>query len=153
VTRIRLTTQINAPRDRVFDLARNIEVHESSTAGTNEKAIRGVTSGLIGLGQEVTWRARHFGVVQELTVRITQFDRPNHFQDVMISGAFKSMRHDHTFVEQPTGTLMIDQFDFEAPLGWLGRFAEWLVLERYMRRFLLRRNQILKAIAESAGGK
>ncbi|MDB6108664.1 MAG: cell division protein [Pedosphaera sp.] len=153
MTRISLRTEINAPIERVFDLARSIELHEHSTHVTNERAVGGVTSGLIGLGQEVTWRARHFGIVQHLTVKITKLDRPKHFQDVMVSGAFKSMQHDHTFREQGTGTLMIDQFDFAAPLGWLGRCAERLFLKSYMRRFLIQRNQILKGIAESEDWK
>ncbi|MDB6109827.1 MAG: hypothetical protein JWR69_1577 [Pedosphaera sp.] len=153
MTCILLRTEINAPIGRVFDLARSIGLHEHSTHGTNERAVGGVTSGLIGIGQEVTWRARHFGIVQHLTVKITKLDRPNHFQDVMVSGAFKSLRHDHSFSEHGTGTLMIDQFDFEAPLGWLGRCAERLFLESYMRRFLLQRNQVLKEIAESENWK
>lgn len=67
-----------------------------------------MTRGLIGLGEEVTWEAHHFGIKQRLTVRITRFERPARFQDVMVSGAFKSMKHDHDFVSQPPGTLMVD---------------------------------------------
>src|SRR4051812_29430012 len=118
---IRLLTSIAAPPERVFDLARSIEAHEQSTAGTEEKAVRGITSGLIGMGEEVTWEARHFGIRQRLTVRITGFERPSRFQDIMVSGAFKSMKHDHEFIAQPPGTLMIDHFEFESPFGVVGR--------------------------------
>jgi ligand-binding SRPBCC domain-containing protein len=104
----------------VFDLARSIDAHQDSTEGTAERAIAGVTSGLIGINDEVTWEARHFGVRQRLRVRITAFDRPKHFQDVMIAGAFKSMVHDHDFAEHPEGTLMCDRFEFRSPLGILG---------------------------------
>jgi hypothetical protein len=58
---IELATSIAAPTERVFDLARSIDLHTERTAGTGERAVAGVTSGLIGLGEEVTWRARHFG--------------------------------------------------------------------------------------------
>ena len=91
---IRLWTPIAAPPERVFDLARSIDAHQDSAEGTQERAIGGVTKGLIGLGEEVTWKARHFGIKQRLTVRITRFERPARFQDVMVSGAFKSMKHD-----------------------------------------------------------
>jgi ligand-binding SRPBCC domain-containing protein len=104
------------------------------------------------MGDEVTWEARHFGVRQRLTVRVTAFDRPNHFRDIMTSGAFKKMVHDHEFAEHPTGTLMRDCFDFESPMGILGKIADWLFLTSYMRRFLVRRNEVLKRLAESAGG-
>lgn len=147
-----LETRIRAPRERVFDLARSIDAHQASTPGTSERAVAGATSGLIGLGDEVTWRARHFGVTQHLTVRITELDRPLHFQDVMLRGAFARMRHDHEFSEDklaPGTTLMTDRFDFSAPLGPLGRLAETLFLTRYLRRFLLQRNALLKHYAES----
>lgn len=147
---IELSTVIRAPRERVFDLARSIDAHQDSTGGTEERAVAGVTRGLIGMDEEVTWEARHFGVRQRLTVRITAFERPAHFQDIMISGAFSSMAHDHIFVEHPEGTLMRDRFEFTSPLGILGRIADGLFLTGYMRRFLVRRNAVLKQFAESA---
>lgn len=150
MTTIELTTVICAPIDRVFDLARSIDAHQDSTGGTEERAVAGVTKGLIGMGGEVTWEARHFGVRQRLTVRVTAFDRPKYFQDVMVYGAFKSMVHDHEFAEGPTGTVMQDRFKFESPLGILGRIADGLFLESYMRRFIVRRNAVLKKLAESA---
>jgi ligand-binding SRPBCC domain-containing protein len=149
---IELATAIRAPRERVFDLARSVDAHQDSTGGTEERAMAGITHGLIGMGDEVTWEARHFGIRQRLTVRVTAFDRPKHFQDVMISGAFKRMVHDHAFAEHPTGTMMCDRFEFESPLGFLGRIVDWLFLTSYMRRFLVRRNEVLKRLAESSEG-
>jgi len=146
---IELSTVIRAPRERVFDLARSIDAHQDSTGDTEERAIAGVTKGLIGMGDEVTWEARHFGVRQRLSVRVTAFDRPKHFQDVMISGAFSSMVHDHKFEEHPEGTMMRDRFEFTSPLGILGKIVDWLFLTSYMRRFIIRRNAVLKRLAES----
>jgi ligand-binding SRPBCC domain-containing protein len=147
---IEVSTLICAPRERVFDLARSIDAHQDSTGGTEERAVAGVTSGLIGMNAEVTWEARHFGVRQRLTVRVTAFDRPKHFQDIMISGAFKSMTHDHSFAEHPEGTLMSDRFEFKSPLGILGAIADRFFLASYMRRFIVRRNDVLKQLAESS---
>lgn len=146
---IELATLVRAPRERVFDLARSIDAHQDSAVGTHERAIAGVTQGLIGLNEEVTWEAIHFGIKQTLRVRITAFDRPTHFQDAMIAGAFKWMKHDHVFSIHPDGTLMQDRFAFAAPLGPLGRIAERTFLTAYMRRFLARRNEILRRLAES----
>ena len=150
---IRLHTTIAAPPERVFDLARSIDAHQQSAEGTQERAIAGVTRGLIGMGDEVTWEARHFGIKQRLTVRITEFDRPFRFQDIMVSGAFKSMKHDHEFIAQSPGTLMVDRFEFESPFGILGRVVDRVFLASYMRRFLVRRNQVLKNLAESGDWK
>jgi ligand-binding SRPBCC domain-containing protein len=149
--RIELTTRIFAPRERCFDLSRSVDVHLHSTAHTGESAIAGRTSGLLTLGEEVTWRARHFGIRQNLTSRVTAYDRPSHFRDSMVRGAFAWFDHDHHFVEEDGHTLMRDVFTFAAPLGVLGRVAEWLVLRAYLRRLLERRNAEIKELAESDG--
>src|SRR5438445_8095641 len=146
---IRLRTSIAAPPERVFDLARSIDAHQQSAERTHGRAVAGVTHGLIGMADEVTWEARHFGIKQRLSVRVTGFERPSRFQDIMVSGAFKSMKHDHEFIAQPPGTLMIDRFEFESPFGILGRIVDRVFLFGYMHRFLLRRNQVLKNLAES----
>ena len=146
---IEIATFIAAPIERVFDLARSIDLHTNSASSTGERAIAGVTSGLIGPRQEVTWRAKHFGVWQTLTVRITVFERPTHFTDVMLRGAFRRMEHHHCFEESAGGTTMRDVFTFQPPLGLLGRLAEAVFLTRYMRSFLIERNRVIKATAES----
>jgi ligand-binding SRPBCC domain-containing protein len=148
---IDVTTVILAPLERVFDLSRSIDLHVASTAQTGERAVAGVTSGLLGPGDEVTWRARHFGVWQQLSSRITAYERPHHFRDSMVRGAFRRFDHGHYF--EPSGpggaqTLMRDVFDFTSPLGWLGALADRTFLIRHLRVLLLRRNQILKETAE-----
>ena len=145
---IELTTIINAPIERCFDLARSIDLHKLSTEGTDEEAIAGVTSGLIGKNEEVTWRAKHFGVVQHLSSRITQYERPFLFRDEMIKGAFKSIKHDHIFREEGGATIMEDRMYFESP-GWiLGMLFNKLVLTNYLRKFLIKRNEMIKKVAE-----
>ncbi len=147
---VSLSTFIDAPPARVFDLARSIDFHSVSLSHTGEEAVGGRTSGLIELGESVTWRARHFGVRQHLTSRISAFDRPRYFQDTLVRGAFAWMAHDHFFDAAPDGgTVLRDEFRFAAPLGILGRIAERLVLRRYMTRFLAARNTVLKRVAES----
>jgi ligand-binding SRPBCC domain-containing protein len=141
---------IAAPVDVCFDLARNIGAHMLSTAKTRERAIAGRTSGLIDLGETVTWEAVHFGIRQRLTVKITEFDRPNRFVNEMVRGAFKRFRHVHTFAPQDNDTLMCDAFDFTSPLGPLGLIADRLFLTGYMRAFLVERNLHLKRMAEEA---
>ncbi len=146
---LQLTTPISAPINRVFDLARCIDLHTHTTSSTGEQAIAGVTSGLIGLREEVTWRAKHLGLWQTLTVRITKFERPTYFADEMLRGAFQQMQHEHHFEATSTGTLMRDVFSYTSPWGLLGRLADMLFLERYLRHFLVERNRILQQVAES----
>ncbi len=147
---IKLQTRISAPVEVVFDLSRSIDLHIKSTAHTREKAIAGRTSGLIGLDEEVTWEARHFGVLQQLTTRITQYNRPHHFRDSMVRGAFRRFDHDHIFEVEDAGvTLMKDVFDYTSPFHILGHLADFLFLKRYMTRLLTVRNDLIKTVAES----
>jgi ligand-binding SRPBCC domain-containing protein len=111
---IKTELRVHAPIDVVFDLSRSIDLHKISTAHTNEEAVAGKTSGLISMGESVTWRARHFGISQLLTSKITAFDPPFHFTDEMVSGAFKSFTHGHFFREQEGVTIMTDVFATKA---------------------------------------
>ncbi len=145
---IRIETDIAAPPERCFDLARSVDAHVETARATHERPVGGKVQGLLSLGDQVTWRGRHFLVTQELTSRITQFDRPLHFQDVMVRGAFSSLVHDHSFIATDAGTRMVDLVVYRAPLGPLGRIAEIVFLSAYLRRFLVERGQCLKGIAE-----
>ena len=146
-------TVICAPIERCFDLARSVEVHVAGNVHWGESAVAtaGVTSGLVGIGQRVTWRAKHFGAWHNLTSQITAMDRPVHFQDTMIQGVFRFMKHDHFFrTLGHEATEMRDVFCFAAPLPVLGRLAEIAFLRRYMRALLRERNAVVKEIAESS---
>jgi ligand-binding SRPBCC domain-containing protein len=145
---IELAMEIRAPIERVFDLGRSIDLHVETASRTKERAIGGITSGLIGPEQQVTWRAWHFGVRQELTSRITEFDPPRHFRDSMVRGAFRRLDHDHFFERRGETTIMRDHFDFESPLGLLGRLLDSQVLTSYLKAFLIERNQRIKTVAE-----
>lgn len=144
---------VRAPLERCFDLARSVEVHLAGNVHWGEEAVAeaGVTSGLVGLGQRVTWRARHFGIRFRLASEIVTMERPAHFRDEMIQGRFRFMRHDHFFQAlSPEETEMRDLFCFAAPAPLLGRFVEIAVLRNYMQRLLRERNAALRRIAETA---
>jgi len=148
VEKIRVEIVIRAPLERCFDAARDLDLHVRSMAHTGERAVAGRTSGLIELGEEVTWRARHFGVMQHFTSRITAFERPYHFQDAMQRGAFRSFVHDHFFRDEDGATRMIDEIAFAAPLGILGVIAEKLFLRRYLERLIRDRAVAIKDAIE-----
>jgi ligand-binding SRPBCC domain-containing protein len=125
----------------------------ASTAQTGERAIAGVTRGLIGLGHTVTWQGRHFGLMLTHQTKITKYDRPRYFQDVMLKGAFRSFTHDHRFHLSPDGgTIMSDDLNFAAPLAPLGLLVETLILRRHLSHFLVERNATIKRIAEGPEG-
>jgi len=147
------TTVIDAPIERCFDLSRSVEVHLNANVHSGEQALAvgGVSSGLIGLGQQVTWRAKHFGFWHDLTSEVTLLDRPIHLQVTMIHGIFRSMQADHLFRVLASGaTEMKNLYAIAAPIPILGPIAEILFLRRYMLALLRERNSVIKRIAESA---
>ena len=141
---IKIITKINSDQKTVFDLSRNIDFHIESAKGTSEKAIDGKTSGLIQLDESVTWEAKHFGIKQQLTTKITHFNSPNFFVDEMTKGIFKSFIHEHHFEKTDNGTKMIDILNYKSPLGFLGKIADFLFLKSYLTHFLRVRNKIIK---------
>jgi len=140
---------IQAPIDICFDLARDVEIHTQTTTRTKEKAVGGVTQGLLEEGDHVTWEAIHFGIKQKLTAKVTFMKKPTKFVDVMVKGAFHSFTHTHQFMEKEKGTIMVDIFEYKPPLGPLGAIVDKLFLEKYMAEFIKSRAKALKKIAES----
>jgi ligand-binding SRPBCC domain-containing protein len=145
---ITLQTFIAAPAQVCFDISLSIDLHKISTAHTNEEAIDGTTTGLIKLGEFVTWRARHFGIWFTMTSKITSLIANESFTDEMVKGPFKSIKHTHNFEPQNGGTLMTDVFQFQSPFGVLGIIADKLILTAYLRKLLIDRNAVIKKYAE-----
>jgi len=133
--------------ERCFDLARDVEVHCQTAAFSKERAVGAITSGLLKLGDTITFEGVHFGIRQRLTAKIVEFDRPNRFADEMVSGAFRSLRHVHEFETRGTATVMRDSIIWVSPLGILGILADPFIAP-HLRSFLRRRNHELKRIAE-----
>lgn len=148
-TEIHLETFIRAPIERCFDLSRSIDLHRASFAHTNEKAVSGRTSGLIEAGETVTWEAVHFGVRQNLTVKITEMHAPIYFCDEMTKGAFRTMHHEHFFERRAGDTMMSDKFCYDVPFSVFGKIFNRLILRDYMEKLLRKRNETIKRIAEN----
>ncbi|MEI9935472.1 MAG: SRPBCC family protein [Ferruginibacter sp.] len=149
MTKIHLTTFINAPADRVFDLSRSINLHKISLSETRAEAIAGITSGLINLDETVTWQAKHLYKIRQFTSRIKEMKLHDYFIDEMIKGDFKSFRHEHHFKMINNGTIMIDLVEFESPYGFIGRIFNQLYMGNYIEKFILKRNDVIKKYAET----
>lgn len=147
---IELTTLIRAPLEVCFNKSLDVQLHELTMQHTNEKAVAGRTRGICELNDTITWQAKHFGVVQQLTVKITRLEHPHFFEDTMLKGAFAAMRHEHYFEAVHECTEMKDKFYYEVPYGLFGKIFDRLVLHRYMTRLLLTRNRVIKENCEQA---
>ena len=150
---IHLTTFIEAPAKRIFDLSRSIGLHKLSMIINKEKAIAGVISGLINEGETVTWQAKHLFKTRIFCTKITSMKSPESFIDEMLKGDFKNFKHVHHFKSVTNGTIMIDVVDFESPYGIVGAVFNKFFLTNYMAKLLIKRNQIIKEYAETVKWK
>ena len=146
---IKLSTIIKAPINICFGLATSIDLHKISTSHTKEEAIAGKTNGLIGLNEFVTWEATHFGIKQQLTTKITAYEKPFHFRDEQVKGIFKLLKHDHFFEQIGNETVMLDSFEYESPGGIVGRVFNKLILTNYIDNLNMN-NVAYPAIANGA---
>jgi ligand-binding SRPBCC domain-containing protein len=150
VIEVEVVTLIRAVPETVFDLELDADVHAASMAASGETAVTSTGRPALGLGDEVTFTARHFGISWRLVGRVTECDRPRRFVDQQVRGPFRHMRHEHLF--EPVGggaTRMIDRISFTAPLGPLGAVAGRAVLGPYLRRLLKQRAAYVRRLAES----
>lgn len=150
---IHLSTFIKASPEIVFDLARNIDLHADPSSRIGEKAIAGKTSGLISLGEFVTWEGKPFGFKTHLTTKIMEMRSPEYFRDEQQKGPFQKFKHQHFFETTENGTLMRDEMEFEAPFWIFGKMVAVLVIKNYLTNFLKTRNSLLKEYAENGKWK
>lgn len=148
MTTIHLTTKIKSSKQLVFDISRNIDFHQQSLSHTSEKAIAGRTSGLIELGETVTWRGKHFGFNLTHQSKITEMHEYTSFTDEMLKGCFASFVHYHYFEQEEDFTIMIDEVYYETPFGLLGKLFDVLFLKRYLRNLIEKRNEAIKKQSE-----
>ena len=143
-----LKTRINAPIEKCFDLSRSLDLHTESMKSNKEKIVGGKLTGLIDIGEQVTWQARHFGLSFKMTNKITAIKKPFYFVDEMLNGPFKLLHHQHHFTAAGASTAMTDIFAFQSPMGLIGRAVDSLFLKRYLRKLLTIRNEAIKLTAE-----
>jgi ligand-binding SRPBCC domain-containing protein len=152
MTTIDLVTLIHAPIDTCFQLSLDIDLEIKAARAHYLRAVRGVTSGMIGPGQRVKWKAKQFGVTVSHVSEITGFQAPQFFRDSMIAGVFKSFQHDHFF--QPVGvdyTEMRDLLRFSMPFWLMGTLSERLLIRSRMLSLLRLRNDLIKEAGTSRG--
>ena len=121
-----MVTEIDATSDGVFGLELDMGVHAASLAASGETATTSTGQRRLALGDEVTFLARHFGLVWRMTSRITAYEPPRRFVDEQVRGPFRALRHEHVFDDLDDGrTRMTDRMTVSAPLGPLGALVTW----------------------------
>lgn len=85
-----------------------------------------------------TWEAEH-----------TRYRKDAFFEDVQVRGPFARWRHLHRFEEAPGGCCrLIDEIEYELPLGALGRVAGGRLVERKLERLFAFRHEVTRRAVE-----
>ncbi len=145
-------TTLAAPIEQCFETSLAVETHVASLRSTNQAAVAGRTSGTLGLGDTVTWQARHFGISFMMTTGLSVLEPPHRFVEEQMRGPFARWRHEHTFERlSDHQTLMRDVIDFRSPLWHVGRLIDRCVVCDHMRRLLRIRNTWIALEVEYLG--
>jgi ligand-binding SRPBCC domain-containing protein len=138
---------VYAPIERCFQLSTSLALVELDL---KMRPVSGRTSGFVAAGDKVLWRGWKFGLPQMHHSLIDAFDPPLFFRDRMIAGRFATFQHEHRFIAQHDGGVLLrDEIRFSLRWGVLGVGACRLLLLPHVRRLLHTRLARIKRLAES----
>ncbi|MBU2652298.1 MAG: SRPBCC family protein [Bacteroidetes bacterium] len=80
---------------------------------------------------------------------ISQVREPWYFVDEQLSGPFKVWHHQHIFRKAGNKTEMEDIVNYQAPLGPVGRLAEWLTVDNRVVKIFDHREALLRRLFPS----
>jgi ligand-binding SRPBCC domain-containing protein len=147
--KIHLTSFIQAPVDRVFNLSRHLVLRKKSLMAPKEQLMSSSAENLVQQGETITFRAKHLGKTREVTARVTELTQPLHFTEEQVRGDLKSYRHEFHFKPADNGTILIDILEYEGPRDMLGSLASAFFLRKYLESIVRRQHQLLREYAES----
>lgn len=148
MSKIKITTIYYAPIEKVFNLNRDITIHQKTAYKSKEIAIAGRTSGLINKNETVTWKGKHFGIYLTHQSIISEMIYPTFFVDEQLKGHFKSFKHQHFFEQKDNYVEVTDVLEYETPFGIFGKLFDVILLKNHLTNFIIHRNAILKNLAE-----
>lgn len=147
---VKMKTHINADIKSCFDLSRDVAIHKQSLKRAALRAVSGKTSGLLELGEWVSWEEKHFGQLQHFTLKISELEAPLYFVEEMVEGMFKSFRNEFRFKANGDSTLLTNRIYLELPYGLLGKLIKNLFINFYTKKLLQSRLEYLKTAIESS---
>lgn len=102
------------------------------------------------IGSRAVIEQKIFGLIPSRWVaEHTAYDPPRMFEDVQISGPFKSWRHRHIIEPHAEGAILRDEIEFEPPLGVLGRIAGPLFILPKLEKLFIFRHEITRKWCEN----
>lgn len=140
---------VHAPVERCFLLSTSVAVVEREL---KMHPVAGRTTGFVEDGDTVLWKGWRLWLPQFHQSEVRQFEANHFFQDRMLRGRFKSFEHDHAFLNQGKGAVMLrDELRFTMPFGLAGWMVGRWVLVPHIRGLMRKRFALIKGLAEGEG--
>lgn len=79
----------------------------------------------------------------------TAYDPPRMFEDVQISGPFRSWRHRHIVEPHPDGAILKDEIEYYPPLRFFGPLAAPIAITPRLEKLFTYRHKVTKEWCES----
>lgn len=139
---------IHAAPERVFAFHRLPDAFERlipqwENAAVVEKA------DITKIGSRAIIEQKLFGIIPSRWVaEHTEYDPPRMFEDVQISGPFKSWRHQHIVKPHPDGAILRDEIEYEPPMWIFGELAAPYVIVPKLEKMFEYRHQVTKEWCE-----
>lgn len=146
--KLHITTVINAPIQRVFDLSRCVSLHKRQFETHKIMPVHGKTSGVMDLHDHIAWKGKVGKKTRHLFQIITKYESPDFYRDEIRKGFFEFFHHDHYFKDIDNGTIMIDQIEYQLPPGIINNLFNKTCTERNVSRLLKERIKMIKEFAE-----
>jgi ligand-binding SRPBCC domain-containing protein len=147
--KIHLTSFIQAPAERVFNLSRHLAIRKLALQKGREQILSSSSDSLVQKGETITLRARHLGRTREITARIVDISQPDWFTEEQVKGDLKSYRHECHFKPAENGTILIDMLEYEGPRDLLGSIISAFFLRSYFESMLRKKNDLVRQYAET----
>jgi ligand-binding SRPBCC domain-containing protein len=101
---------------------------------------RAIVDAHIAPGISIRWESLH-----------TAYDPPRSFEDQQVRGPFRSWHHRHIIEPHPDGAMLIDDIEYDPPLGILGRVFGKFIIDRRLRHLFAYRHAVTRKYCEAGG--
>jgi hypothetical protein len=134
---------IGRPVEEVFAFFSDANNLEAITP--RQLDFRILTPGPIRLaaGARIDYQLRLYGIPLKWATLIERWEPPHEFGDVQLRGPYRVWRHTHRFVSEGAGTRIVDDVEYELPLGPLGRLVDALWTRREVARIFGYRSEVI----------
>lgn len=145
---INITTFIQAPVEKVFELSRNLEMLRKSMVAIQPHITCSSTSnGVLAVGDRTTWKWKFFYKTRVTVLQVTKINSPVLMVQKQVEGNYKTMRMERHFKPCDNGTIMIDVIKFSLKMGMLGALFE-MPLQNHIKKAVKSYARFLKEQAE-----